>query len=170
MDRKEKLACLPLIRTSNIGPMTFSLLLQRYGSAIEALRAVPELAKRGGRSLKPAGRALAEAVLQANEDAGASLLFKGAGDYPARLAQFDDAPPVLSVRGSPHLLSWPSVGIVGARSAILEGLGPEGADIDEVIRWCGMPASTVLAAILELEIAGRLTRHHGNRICLVVIR
>ena len=56
------------------------------------------------------------------------------------------------------------------RAAILEGLGPEGTDIDEVIRWCGMPASTVLAAILELEIAGRLTRHHGNRICLVVIR
>jgi len=25
-----------------------------------------------------------------------------------------------------------------------------------------MPASTVLTAILELEIAGRLTRHHGN--------
>lgn len=99
MDREEKLACLRLIRTPNIGPMTFSLLLQRYGSAIEALRAVPELAKRGGRSLKPAGRALAEAELQANEDAGASLLFKGAGDYPARLAQFDDAPPVLSVRG-----------------------------------------------------------------------
>ena len=44
-------------------------------------------------------------------------MFKGAGDYPARLAQFDDAPPVLSVRGSPHLLSWQSVRIVGARNA-----------------------------------------------------
>ena len=66
MDREEKLACLRLIRKPNIGPMTFSLLLQRYGSAIEALRAVPELAKRGGRSLKPSGRALAEAELQAN--------------------------------------------------------------------------------------------------------
>jgi len=88
MERKEKLTCLRLIRTPNIGPMTFSLLLQRYGSAIGALRAVPELAKRGGRSLKTAGSALAEAELQANEDAGASLLIKGAGDYPARLAQF----------------------------------------------------------------------------------
>ena len=97
--------------------MTFSLLLQRYGSAIKALRAVPELAKLSRRSLKPSGRALAEAELQANEDADASLLFKGADDYPARLAQFDDAPPVLSVRGSPHLLSRPSVGIVGARNA-----------------------------------------------------
>ena len=52
----------------------------------------------------------------------------------------------------------------------IEGLGPEGTDIDEVIRWCGMPASTVLAAIHELEIAGRLTRRHGNHICLVIIR
>ena len=150
--------------------MTFSLLLQWYGSAIGALRAVPELAKRGGRSLKTAGHALAEAELQANEDNGASLLIKGAGDYPARLAQFEDAPPGLSVRGSPHLLSRPSVGIVGARNAILEGLGPEDTDIDEVIRWCGMPASTVLAAIHELEIADRLARHRGNRICLVIIR
>ena len=97
--------------------MTFSLLLQRYGSAIKALRVFPEVAKRGGRSLKSASRALAQAELQANEDAGASLLFKGAGDYPARLAQFDDALPVLSVRGSPHLLPRQSVGIVGARNA-----------------------------------------------------
>ena len=51
MDREERLAHLRLIRTPNIGPMTFSLLLQRYGSATAALRAVPELAKRGGRTL-----------------------------------------------------------------------------------------------------------------------
>ena len=55
-------------------------------------------------------------------------------------------------------------------SAILADLGPEGTDIDEVTRWRGMPASTVLAAFLELEIADRLTRHHGNRICPVIIR
>ena len=41
-------------------------------------------------------------------------------------------------------------------------------DIDELVRWCEAPAATVLAAILELEIAGRLTRHHGNRVCLVL--
>ena len=62
MDREERLAHLRLIRTPNIGPMTFSLLLQRYGSATAALRAVTELAKRGGRSLKPASRAAAEAA------------------------------------------------------------------------------------------------------------
>ena len=56
MDREEKLACLRLIRKPNVGSVTFSLLLQRYGSAIAALRAVPELAERGGRNLElPAG-------------------------------------------------------------------------------------------------------------------
>ena len=80
MDRDEQIACLRLIRTPNIGPMTFSLLLQRYGSAAEALRAVPDLARRGGRLLKPASRAVAEAELTANERAGARLLFKGGID------------------------------------------------------------------------------------------
>jgi len=117
MDHEEQIAHLRLIRTPNIGPMTFSLLIQRYGSAAEALRAVPELAKRGGRALKPASRSVAEAELHANAAIGATLLFKGANDYPDRLAQFDDAPAVLSTRGAAHLLNRPCVGIVGARNA-----------------------------------------------------
>ena len=136
MDREEQIACLRLIRTPNIGPMTFSLLLQRYGSAAEALRAVPDLARRGGRTLKPATRAIAEAELAANKSAGARLLFKGGHDYPARLGQFDDAPPVLSAKGAVHLLGRPGVAIVGARNAsinaqrlaqsLAEDLGSEG--------------------------------------------
>ena len=51
----EKLACIRLIPTRNIGPMTYHLLIKRYGSAREALRAIPELARRGGRRLEPAG-------------------------------------------------------------------------------------------------------------------
>ena len=46
MDKDEQIASLRLIRTPNIGPMTFSLLLQCYGSARAALDAVPELASR----------------------------------------------------------------------------------------------------------------------------
>ena len=136
MDREEQIACLRLIRTPNIGPMTFSLLLQRYGSAAEALRAVPDLARRSGRTLKPATRAIAEAELAANKSAGARLLFKGGHDYPARLGQFDDAPPVLSAKGAVHLLGRPGVAIVGARNAsinaqrlaqsLAEDLGSEG--------------------------------------------
>ncbi|MGB2462431.1 MAG: DNA-protecting protein DprA, partial [Candidatus Puniceispirillaceae bacterium] len=39
MEMNEKLACIRLIRTRNIGPMTYHLLIKRYGSAREALRA-----------------------------------------------------------------------------------------------------------------------------------
>lgn len=97
--------------------MTYSLLMQRYGNASEALRAVPELAKRGGKTLKPASRAAAEAELGMNADLGATLLFKGSEGYPLRLAQFDDSPPVISARGALHLFDRPAVAVVGARNA-----------------------------------------------------
>ena len=37
--------------------MTFSLLIQRYGSAVKAVAAIPELAARGGRKLSVASLA-----------------------------------------------------------------------------------------------------------------
>lgn len=117
MDYEDKIACIRLIRTHNIGPMTFRLLMRRYGTARDALAAVPTLAKRGGRDIIPASRASAVAEMKANEAAGATLLFKGSDDYPDRLAQFDDAPPILSVRGNIHLFHRPMIGIVGARNA-----------------------------------------------------
>lgn len=117
MDYEEKIACIRLIRTRNIGPMTFRLLMQRYGTARDALEAVPKLAKRGGRNIIPASRSSAIAELKANEAANANLIFKGSDDYPARLAQYDDAPPILSVRGNIHLFHRPMIAIVGARNA-----------------------------------------------------
>ena len=93
MDHDEQLAHLRLIRTPNIGPMTFSLLLQRYGTATAALEAVPELARRGGRSLKPASRAAAVAEIAANEAAGATLLFKGVTAIPMPLPGLTIARP-----------------------------------------------------------------------------
>ncbi len=117
MDHDEKLAALRLIRTANIGPMTYGLLVRRYGSAREALRAVPDLAKRGGRKLQPASPGQAQAEWDANIALGATLLFRDGDGYPPRLAQFEDAPPVLSVRGNLHLLQRPMIAMVGARNA-----------------------------------------------------
>jgi len=50
------------------------------------------------------------------------------------------------------------------RAAIEEALGPAPVDIDEVIRLTGAPAAVVLTVLLELELAGRLARHSGNRV------
>jgi hypothetical protein len=33
-----------------------------------------------------------------------------------------------------------------------------------LIAWCDQPSAVVCAAILELELAGQLTRHYGNRV------
>src|SRR5712672_1749398 len=46
----ERLDWLRLIRTENVGPITFYQLLQRFGSAAVALEALPGFARKGGRS------------------------------------------------------------------------------------------------------------------------
>jgi DNA processing protein len=306
MDEREKLARIRLIQTRHIGPMTFSLLIQRYGSALAALAAIPDLAARGGRKLSIASLADAKAELAANDDAGARLIWRDSDSYPLRLAQFDDAPVTLLTRGNLHLLHKPMIALVGARNAsinairhaetlarelgeagyvigsgmargidaaahrgamatdtvgviaggidiiyppenralfqqivdeglllaemrpetaptprhfptrkriiaslaqnaadiieavgqnrtvevppkktiwvempqttfsdedilkcreiIISGLGDEPVDVDDLIKWCDQPSAVVWAAILELELAGQLTRQYGNRV------
>jgi DNA processing protein len=45
-------------------------------------------------------------------------------------------------------------------------LGPEPLAVDELIRECHAAAPDVQAALLELELAGRIDRHPGNRVSL----
>jgi DNA processing protein len=45
-------------------------------------------------------------------------------------------------------------------------LGPAPLAVDELIRGCDAPAPDVQAALLELELAGRIDRHPGNRVSL----
>ena len=47
---QERLDRLRLIRTENVGPVSYLHLMRRYGSAKAALEALPHLARRGGRS------------------------------------------------------------------------------------------------------------------------
>jgi DNA processing protein len=83
MDEREKLARIRLIQTRHIGPMTFSLLIQRYGSALAALAAIPDLAARGGRKLSIASLANAKAELAANDDAQCQTDLAGQRFLPA---------------------------------------------------------------------------------------
>jgi DNA processing protein len=123
LDAKEKLAWLRLIRTDNIGPITFYKLLERFGSAENALNALPEIAKRGGRleGLKVFPADLAEKEIEQVDKRGAKLIARGEPDYPELLAQLEDAPPLVAVLGHVALLPKPSLGVVGARNASLSG-------------------------------------------------
>lgn len=120
---KEKLAWLRLIRTENVGPITFYKLLERFGSAENALKALPDLAKRGGRmeGLKAFSLDLAEEEISQVEKYGARLIARDEPDYPPLLAQVEDAPPLITVLGHAALLSKPALGVVGARNASLTG-------------------------------------------------
>ena len=114
----EQIARLRLIRSENVGPVTFRQLITRFGSGRAALDALPDLARRGGRQgLRIATAAQAEAEMTAVERFGGRFLFWGLALYPRLLAEIDDAPPVLAVRGHVTLLDRPAVAMVGARNA-----------------------------------------------------
>jgi DNA processing protein len=123
MNTAEKLAWLRLSRTENVGPITFYKLLERFGSAEAALKALPELAKRGGRmnGLKPFAADLAEKEMEQIEKFNAQLIARDEPGYPKLLAEVEDAPPLITVLGHAALLSKPSLGVVGARNASLTG-------------------------------------------------
>ncbi len=119
----EKLDWLRLIRSDNVGPVSFYALLKRFGSARAALDALPELARRGGakRVFKPFPKVEAEREIEALDALGGIFLTRADSSYPPLLAHIDDAPPVLGVLGHPHLLAKRAVAIVGARNASLNG-------------------------------------------------
>jgi DNA recombination-mediator protein A/DprA/Smf-like nucleotide binding protein involved in DNA uptake len=119
----EKLDWLRLIRSENVGPVTFYQLLARFGSAAAALEGLPEIARRGGRDrpLTLFPRTAAEREMTALDRAGARLVAWGESDYPPALAAIDDAPPLLSMLGEARILQRPAIAVVGARNASANG-------------------------------------------------
>lgn len=52
------------------------------------------------------------------------------------------------------------------RAKVFEALGPTPVEIDEVIRFTGLAARVVQVILLELDLAGRIERHPGQRVSL----
>lgn len=119
----EKIDWLRLIRTENVGPISFYRLLERFGSARAALEALPTLSKKGGRlrPQTPPAPMQIEAEFEAMEKFGARFVFAAEADYPLALSATDDAPPVLAIKGDVSLLNRNCIGMVGARNASLNG-------------------------------------------------
>jgi DNA processing protein len=114
---------LRLIRTEGVGPRTFLSLLNHYGGAGEALRALPELSrKRAGKAVTIAPEADAERELDHVRRFGARFVARGEPDYPKALAAIESAPPLVTVIGSANLAAQPLVSIVGSRNASVAGL------------------------------------------------
>jgi len=124
LSQKEKIARLQLIRTENVGPVTFRQLISRYKTALDALDALPGLARRGGRK-KPLVAAKRSDILQEIDSLsaqGGQLIIYGDGLYPDALMATEDAPPVMMALGHPHLLEKRIFAMVGARNCSAVGV------------------------------------------------
>jgi DNA processing protein len=117
LSQNEAFARIRLLRSPNIGPVSYRQLLARFGTAAAALDALPDLAARGKGPYRPAPTDGIEREVAAVRKAGARYLFHDQPDYPGLLAELDSAPPILTCRGKLALASEPCVALVGARNA-----------------------------------------------------
>jgi len=117
LSQEEAFARIRLLRSPNIGPVSYFQLLRRFGSGVEALGALPELAGRGRKNYRLAAADAVEDEIAAVKRAGARYLFHDSEDYPALLTETEGAPPILIARGDAAVAAGPCVAMVGARNA-----------------------------------------------------
>ncbi len=145
LTEKQKLSWLRLIRSDNIGPVTFRDLINHFGSAEAALDALPDLSRRGGAARSPriATLAQAEREMETATRFGARFVGIGEPDYPPALREIDGAPPLIAMKGSNATVIRPSLGIVGSRNASING-----AKFAAMLaRQCGQAGYTIASGL-----------------------
>lgn len=120
---EERLDWVQLIRTPQIGPVTFYRLVRKFGTAGKALEMLPEFSRRSGRKspLIPSDRSAAAAEIKHAWRQGVIILAACEPEYPAALLAISDPPPILFARGHISLFEKPAIAIIGARNA--SGIG-----------------------------------------------
>jgi DNA processing protein len=130
-----RLAWLALVLTPRMGPTRCARAVQRLGGAERVFAASLTELEATGMPAEAAqflfdGRARALAVEEAQRTAEQQAVFLTPEDaeYPGRLLEIFDPPPVLWVRGNAALLNRAGVGVVGTRQPT-----PYGAGMAEVL-------------------------------------
>ncbi len=123
LDHRQRRDWIRLSQSENVGPATFRQLIAKFGSAADALEALPALSTKGGlsRPLRVYPVEAAEADLERASELGASFVVAGETGYPPLLYHISGAPPLLCVKGNLSLSELTSVAIVGARNASAGG-------------------------------------------------
>ena len=117
LSQEEAFARIRLLRSPNIGPVSYAMLLARFGSAAEALEALPDLGRKGGRQYRAVASDRIEREVDAVRKAGAKYLFYDQPEYPHLLRQIDSAPPIITYRGDLSHAARPCLAMVGARNS-----------------------------------------------------
>jgi DNA processing protein len=114
----EFIARLRLIRTMGVGPVAWHQLMRRFGSAVDALYALPHSGlRRDKKPLSLVDQASIEDEIGRVSSLGARHIFFDDDDYPLFLRQVDVPPPVLIALGRTEMMQRTSVAIIGARNA-----------------------------------------------------
>lgn len=117
----QRISWLRLVRSDNVGPVTFRQLVNRFGSVEASIEALPSLMRSAGRPFRLASIAQAEDEIAALSRLGARVVAMGEPDYPAHLAHIPAAPPLVTIAGGENLDWHRTVAIVGARNASAAG-------------------------------------------------
>ncbi len=120
---EEKADWIQLIRTPNIGPITFYRLIKKFGTAAKALSVLPEFSRQAGRKkpLIPSDRQAAQDEIKTAWQKGIIIIAACEAEYPTALRAIADPPPIIFVNGHVSLFEKPAIAIIGARNA--SGIG-----------------------------------------------
>ena len=121
---QERVNRIRLSLSDNIGPATYHQLVEVYGSASEAIEAIPDILSgnsRSGRRIRLFDAGEATDILEKTVATGSKIITFGESDYPRLLAETINPPPVLYVSGDASFLNKPACGIVGSRNCSANG-------------------------------------------------
>ncbi|WP_142416789.1 DNA-processing protein DprA [Bartonella massiliensis] len=120
---RQRLSWLRLLRSENIGAVSFRNLIDHYKTAENALAALPELSRKGGgsASIKIASLEDVEKEIQEAERLGIRFIGMGEPDYPAFLKVTESPPPLIAIKGNVSIFQKTSIGIIGSRNASAAG-------------------------------------------------
>ncbi|MBU2999676.1 DNA-processing protein DprA [Roseovarius nubinhibens] len=118
-----RLSWLRLLRSRRVGITTFYRLLAKFGTAENALAALPDIARAAGvTDYIPCPEGVAHIEMRNAARHKARFIAITDADYPAALRDIPDPPPFLWVTGDISVLSRPMIALVGARNASSLGM------------------------------------------------
>lgn len=176
MTENERFAWLQLAFTPYVGAESFLLLLQRFGSAKNALDAHADQiaalvrhkqaveAWRNSDKRALAQKAAEEALKWEQQD-GCRLLLLQDTDFPDMLTQGITAPPVLFLRGDAGLLHKPSAAIVGSRHATAQAVQIAG-DFGRALSERGIPVVSGMASGIDTAAHKGALQAHGSTVAV----
>lgn len=108
--------CLQIIRSQNLGPITFFKLLEQYHTVQNIIDNFDDIILKSDRGIVKCSRQNAIAEYENVKKFGGKIIIFSDPLYPALLSEISDAPPLISIKGDIELLNNEKIAVVGPRN------------------------------------------------------